>query len=912
MRYESFPTMDVIRDDDGTVRQLDHLRAPFVTPEGNEGLAPLDLSRVYLQQFGAMYEVAPSMLEGVFLEPTDAPDETGSQLRLSTTQEAFEMTIVQYAQTYFGLPVWSSGITIAIADNSMSVFGSTSSLRFDVALDRPGDEVIKAANAIDSAALVKILQLDPAKITGKDEPRINRKRLLIYAYDPEQRFDPELTHRHGDEFEPRPVTLQLPPVPKSISAGSYYVVQEVFFTLSWDGTNGLNWVVFIEVNTGAVLMIRALIASATASVYRQDPPEQGAPGTVTALSSDATLNPYRSSVTLQGLPAPSGSPLTQTLTSNSNEFVKLQDFQTPTDAPPTALSPFDFTANVSSGAFAAATTYYSADRVFRYVRDLIGAASFSSLFDGTTFPVHVDHRAEGGAVNAHGLGNGTSTGSDGFTFGVCDTGSSVGIAAENGVVWHEFGHAILWDALHSPNFGFSHSCGDSFAAIMNDPDSLASDRFLTFPFIPAVPRRHDRPVSTWAWGGGFPNDDGGYGSEQILSTTLFRIYRSMGGDDGDYSRKILARDFLMYLIVRAIAAFGVGGGATPTAFSSGVQTADTTTTIWNGHVGGAYNKVVRWGFEKQGLYQLPGTPTPYTAAGAPPAIDVYIDDGRGGEYPFQPNWWSNTNIWNRHAADGLTGNQDPNLHVTNYVYVRVQNRGQNTATNVVVKSFFTHSNTGLVWPTAWIPMSPAFINAPNVPPLGSIVVGPFAWTPTAASPTHECLLAYVKSDGDPTNAETIFGGGPIPEWRLVPHDNNIGQRNLNAVAGLHGGLSLFDHFSRAVLLVNNPFDRAASVKLVAQMPQFLVDRQWDVDYTDPPGGIFTLESGQEITVSMTLRQGAQFTVDEIPQEPENRQIIISVIADPLNEVEGQPLGGGVIGGVTYEIDPTMDVPGPQG
>ena len=63
--------------------------------------------------------------------------------------------------------------------------------------------------------------------------------------------------------------------------------------------------------------------------------------------------------------------------------------------------------------------------------------------------------------------------------------------------------------------------------------------------------------------------------------------------------------------------------------------------------GGAYNKVIRWAFEKQGLFQPTGAVLPNNNEGAPPAVDVYIDDGRGGEYQYQSNWWSCQSIWNR-------------------------------------------------------------------------------------------------------------------------------------------------------------------------------------------------------------------------------------------------------------------------
>jgi hypothetical protein len=338
-----------------------------------------------------------------------------------------------------------------------------------------------------------------------------------------------------------------------------------------------------------------------------------------------------------------------------------------------------------------------------------------------------------------------------------------------------------------------------------------------------------------------------------------------------------------------------------------LQTADTTTTLWQGHVGGAYHKVIRWGFEKQGVYQAPGTPTPYTAAGRPPAVDVYIDDGRNGEYPYQPVWWTNPNIWNRRAADNGVTNEDPKLNVTNYIYVRVKNRGQNLATGVVVRAFKCAPGGGLIWPAGWTPMTPAFINAPNVAPGGSIVVGPFSWIPTIGSPNHECVLAHVKATGDPTNAETVFGPGPIPEWRLVPHDNNIGQRNLNAVAGLHGGISVKQHFADARFTVRNPFDRHTQFHVAAKLPIFMEQRLWKVNFTE--GDTFELEPLQERIVTLSLIDAVPFQAADIP--PGDRQIIITIYATP-DDPGGDDtvaLGGGEIGGMAYELDPTMDVPG---
>ena len=69
-----------------------------------------------------------------------------------------------------------------------------------------------------------------------------------------------------------------------------------------------------------------------------------------------------------------------------------------------------------------------------------------------------------------------------------------------------------------------------------------------------------------------------------------------------------------------------------------------------GIYGGAYSKVFRWSFERQGEFQSPlvtnGGPGDGTivSPGRPPDKDVYIDDGRAGEYQFQPVHWHDDDL----------------------------------------------------------------------------------------------------------------------------------------------------------------------------------------------------------------------------------------------------------------------------
>ena len=62
--------------------------------------------------------------------------------------------------------------------------------------------------------------------------------------------------------------------------------------------------------------------------------------------------------------------------------------------------------------------------------------------------------------------------------------------------------------------------------------------------------------------------------------------------------------------------------------------------------GGAIGKVVRWAFEQQGLYQPPSALPPVNTPGAPPDVDVYIEDGFAGQYTYLEDFWETANIWN--------------------------------------------------------------------------------------------------------------------------------------------------------------------------------------------------------------------------------------------------------------------------
>jgi hypothetical protein len=299
------------------------------------------------------------------------------------------------------------------------------------------------------------------------------------------------------------------------------------------------------------------------------------------------------------------------------------------------------------------------------------------------------------------------------------------------------------------------------------------------------------------------------------------------------------------------------------------------------------------------MYQPVGTPTPVTTEGAPPAVDVYIDDGRQGEYEYLANHWSCRKIWNRLSDDGGTSHQTPIVGVTNYAYVKIKNRGTQTATNVVVKGFHCRPSAGLVWPNDWQSMTTAQLSAPDVAPnnTSEITVGPFEWVPS--QPDHECMLMIVSADGDPSNIDNFTAGDSIPEWRLVPHDNNIGQRNVAPVPGGGGSGGLLSAFSPRRFVVRNPHGVKTSVEIVTILPKLLLERGWKFIFDNPGGSAFSLEPGQSREIVLILKPGADFSPVEV-KEMHERNICIETVANGI-----------LIGGMSYELDPTLKEESPQ-
>ena len=758
--------------------------------------------------------------------------------------------------------------------------------------------------------------------------RFIRGRFWIYQYDEEARFytsgrqitDPanrgkkykrgEIKTKATDDIDdPR---LPVGPVNKNIQDGQHYVVAEVTFEAPWGDDQHVPWQALIELQTKSVLYLRALTSGVNGLVFEQDPYSKTGTLTATPASSNAVFNPLRDDVTLQNLDAPVSG--TQHL-KGSYSWVTNVEGENPTI--PTEPTGTDFDYNTRTNDLGAVCAYFNVDRLFRHIADL--GFNLATYFANSTLPVKTDHRCYvGNTIGAHCPGNGMG-GIGHVGYGLMDntdTTNPLLRACDPYVTWHELGgHGILYEGVGGPNFGFAHSAGDGLAAIYNDPtanlDGLDGTpigkpgnlRFAYTPWHPSLNRRLDRDVTTgWAWGG--THDNSGYKSEEILATTHFNIYRAIGGDSPHESRRVFASRVMMYLIIRAI------GNLTPATnpsyardFAAELMATDLLNWTSEGIYGGAYNKVIRWSFEQQGEYQTPlitnGGPGDGTivAPGDPPDVDVYIDDGRAGEYPYQQVHWHTTTIWNRQAADNGTAHQEPILGQSNYAYVKIKNRGTQTANNVVVKGYHTKPGAGLLWPSDFEAFTTASISAGTLAANGTQekTIGPFEWTPNINAYGHDCMLMIVSADGDPSNVDNFTAGESIQEWRLVPNDNNVGQRNVNPVPGGGGGEGLMAGLDGIGFWVGNPDPRRATMKLDVALPDLLTRAGWRLKI-EGGGKQFTLASGAKRQVILRLVQGSEFT-PEMVRAAKNQDIVVTAFAN-----------GNPIGGMTYRLDPDIERP----
>ncbi|MDQ6799700.1 MAG: S8 family serine peptidase [Acidobacteriota bacterium] len=168
---------------------------------------------------------------------------------------------------------------------------------------------------------------------------------------------------------------------------------------------------------------------------------------------------------------------------------------------------------------------------------------------------------------------------------------------------------------------------------------------------------------------------------------------------------------------------------------------------------------------------------------ATPAVDAFMRDNAAdtGTVPSTGTMWQSPDIWNRNAADGMTGHQNP-IHgiampVANFIYANVRNL---SATDTLkagrVDVWIAAAAVGLSWPMDFTYVGS--IPVANVAASAVQQAGPLQWFPPDPSPSdHFCMYARLQGPQDPiTFAETANID------TNARNSNNIIWKNVNIVA----------------------------------------------------------------------------------------------------------------------------------
>lgn len=221
-----------------------------------------------------------------------------------------------------------------------------------------------------------------------------------------------------------------------------------------------------------------------------------------------------------------------------------------------------------------------------------------------------------------------------------------------------------------------------------------------------------------------------------------------------------------------------------------------------------------------------------------PIVDLMIRDN-DGDYGQEPNnstaiFWNSPEIWVRNQPDGKTSrnHQNPIKDNTNYIYVRVYNRGGKVSSGEdILKIYWTKAGTSLAWPQNW-DGSGYFPN--NGPQLGNLiddivipslqpgedvilelpwnVPNPEDYIEINPEPWHFCLLTRIESNDDPITFSEVSELGDN-----LKNNNNIALRNLTIISIPEEDNSSLASYNGVISFSNNNNEeRSFSLEIAVQ------------------------------------------------------------------------------------------------
>jgi hypothetical protein len=500
--------------------------------------------------------------------------------------------------------------------------------------------------------------------------------------------------------------------------------------------------VIVDATSGEVLYLKALSERVRADflVYLPDPVTESGDATLDMNSTNAALNPFLHPVKAE-ISSASGGPYEL-----KGDLVECRGNLDPPDTnPPSNNAAAEFKFDATAPEFLYANAYYWLDSIARYF----------ALAGVPVATVHVDPQA-------------SETRFRGSTYPVeihCEE-VDVADAADMSVMIHEYVHAVyqwLGRDHGGSSSGYEHSVCDAVPAIFRDRFNVnpaGYGRTDTFPWDNNVNDQWDAERSLDR--GEKFNAGYAYGlvlRNSMLATAFWDAYIGIGGSSASAEVRAVAGDELVETLLGMIQITTDADSDDPVKIAKNCINADMART------GGLYGKVLNDAFVERGLW-------------LPPAIDLMIRD-----HPKDRGWHPSTqlrlqspDIWVRNnPSHPELGHQRPIAGQTNYVYVRVHNRGVRAAPQSAFDVAVARSDsvTGRIHSKDFQLVGTLEIKTP-VAAGGWVRVGPLPWTPTTVGKTR--LSAVVHGAPDPAIPMTLIR--PVRHNRLVRLDNNVAKRDV--------------------------------------------------------------------------------------------------------------------------------------
>ena len=712
--------------------------------------APRELARQVCERSAQLFRWAPGL-----------PDLRDAALRRSP-----DAWSARLSQEFKGLPVDVSEIVVNITTDGrlQSVYNQ---YHYDIPPDLDPGQV--------KIGPVQARQLVARLAAGYRKREISQPRLIVHRHEPQEKGPPPSGGRRRRRRGPNERARFLEAVGAALARGRRqgFRPREGAHVLAWDVRLSTSrprhrWRVLVDAVAGRVLEVRDLLAYAKARVFDPNPVVTSGDLTMSSATPLTKRNAERVPVTLLRLDPP---PVDGRLRLDG-AWVRMENFGDPDLAEP-ASPTGNFVFSSDEPSFLAAMVYFHIDRFQDYVQTQLGLPDVGDL------PVPVDPE----------LGDGD---------GSYETGGGIGLghdlipdASDAMVILHEYGH-FLQDCVNpgsaDGNFssGVSEGFGDFLAAVYYDDKHAkpAKTRGLMFswnynPSESTAGRRYDlaaQDEQAWATGGG-------YDKGALWCSTMFELYRKLGGDSARADRKAAARDLAIRLHIVANAHV-VTAGAPITQMALEIETADWKLGGWR-YPNGLHAKVIRETFSARHAPNLTALP-----------VDVYIDDGRRGGYGsasgqnlFGETLWKENHgdapdVWvSTVAAPGTPADHQGQVPVDTpaFVFARVKNRGATASGPITVRAFRSAPASPRRWPVDWteLPAPPGPMPTTiAAAPAAGVTVGPFPWTPAKAG--KQAILVVVECVEDRALTQDLPAGAQVDWMDLVPFDNNLAVREVRA------------------------------------------------------------------------------------------------------------------------------------